>query len=148
MHATQKMPNHARRTVQFKGLQPMGRPSNAPEVPFRQASSSLSPGASKRGQQQAARRSLASHGGLQRAHEGMAFGKSSKTPKQPDPDNVEIFADDAVSNVESDAQHADAGDKSPTKSTSLLSTPRMEHVIVRRPQRDKQTQAATKLSLE
>ena len=73
----------------------------------------------------------------------MIFGKSSKTPKQPDPDNIEIYADDAVSNGESDAQHADAEGRSADKSPSLLSTPRLEHVIVRRPQRDKETQAAT-----
>ena len=64
---------------------------------------------------------------------GYNFGKMSKTPKKPVPDSVEIKADDALSNLETKSKK----DSNEGKTASLLSTPRMEHIVVRRPQRNR-----------
>ena len=66
---------------------------------------------------------------MTQSREGLNFGKMSKTPKKPIPDNIEIKADDAISNIESKSNDG--------KTASLLSTPRMEHIVVRRPQRNR-----------
>ena len=72
---------------------------------------------------------------MTRAREGFNFGKMSKTPKKPIPDNIEIKADDAVSNFESKSRSRKGSNEA--KTASLLSTPRMEHIVVRRPQRNR-----------